>query len=157
MNSALIATGPASHDTTAWTRPVVQAELNQRGIRRGDGVGIAVQGTRHCQDLLRVDDDEQTVAHDRPDLGGFFKISLDLNVWDCEFHSNAPPTGFLEIGLDLAEERLVGGEDHDLLPSGGDKRLGAGDNIWYAFHNVRNVAPPPPPPPTHPPPPPPPP
>src|SRR5437899_2415787 len=139
MNSALIATGPASHHATAWTRPVVQAELNQRGIRRGDGVGIAVQGARHCQDLLRVHDDQQAVAHNRPDLGGFFKISLDLNVWDCEFHSNAPPTGFPEIGLDLAEERLVGGEDHDLLPSGGDKRLGAGDNIGYAFHDVRDV------------------
>src|SRR5207245_3043727 len=78
INSALIATGPASHHATAWTRPVVQAELNQRGIRRGDGVGIAVQGARHCQDLLRVHDDQQAVAHNRPDLGGFFKISVDL-------------------------------------------------------------------------------
>src|SRR5437879_13319582 len=110
MNSALIATGPASHDATAWTRPVVQAELNQRGIRRGDGVGIAVQGACHCQGLLRVHDDQQAVAHNRPALGGFFKISLDLNVWVCELPSNARRSGFPEMGLALAEARPVRGE-----------------------------------------------
>src|SRR5213594_114571 len=106
---------PESRHAAARTLPIIETELDQGRVRGRDRIGVAVRRPGHGQDLLAVDDHEDAPADNRANLGGFLEILHDRDLGDREPDADAAAGGPSEVVFELAEDFLVGGEDHDLL------------------------------------------
>src|SRR3989442_3408528 len=130
---------PASHRTAPGALPVLKTHADEGPVRRRDRVRFGVGRAGHRQDLLAVDHEEHAVADDRAALGDLFQFLLDGDGRKRELETHAALRRLDQIALELPEERLVRGEQDDLLPSGGNQSPRAGDDVGQPLDDVRDI------------------